>query len=419
MSIFNGTPNIDLLGKRKQFGIASMVLVAFCVLLLFVPGPRYGIDFAGGTDIIVRVSTETTENDLRSALADIGFDDASVQRFGGGGEGEFLIQTRTTSTISSEKQETARAALREAFGEGTLLQFSEASSDRFFVVLPNEAFDLDGADEIGDGILDPRVFGEQGPDLAVRIDEVLLASGIADTTAGLFGNPADRRFTVRVQALQSRFEEGLRGELGEAFVRIERIETVGPRVGEQLRNDGIKSILFALIGILIYIGFRFDLRFAPGAIAALVHDVLITLGLLILLGEEINLTMVAAFLTIVGYSLNDTIVNFDRIRENLQLVGGKPKDLVGLANRSLNECLSRTLLTSMTTFIAVFCIYLVGGGLVQSFGLAMMIGVLVGTYSSIFVASPIFLATSDWMDEREAARERIAAAVSAQGPQPG
>jgi preprotein translocase subunit SecF len=177
----------------------------------------------------------------------------------------------------------------------------------------------------------------------------------------------------------------------------------------------VKAILLSLVCILIYIAFRFDLRYAPGAIVALFHDVMITLGVFVILQEEISLPILAALLTIVGYSLNDTIVNFDRIRENINLGDGR-ESMLDLVNRSLNECLSRTILTSVTTLIAVIVIYFVGGGLIQSFALAMIIGVIVGTYSSIFVASPIMVLTANYFAQRDRSRAaEIAAARSSVG----
>ncbi len=175
---------------------------------------------------------------------------------------------------------------------------------------------------------------------------------------------------------------------------------MGPRVGRQLRDDGIKAVILALFFILIYIGLRFNMRFAPAAVVALFHDVVITMGILVLIREEITLTILAALLTIVGYSLNDTIVVFDRIRENVGSL--RTKDLTTVVNQSVNECLSRTLLTSITTLLAVLAIFFLGGGLIKSFALAMIIGILVGTYSSIYVASPVMIWLSNVLDARNA-----------------
>jgi len=163
--------------------------------------------------------------------------------------------------------------------------------------------------------------------------------------------------------------------------------TVSPKIGSELSGKAIMAIISALGLILLYISIRFEFRFALGAIAALGHDVLITLGIFSLLGNEISLSIIAAFLTIVGYSLNDTIVIFDRIRENVK--SSKRESYVGVVNRSINDSLSRTIITSMTTFMVVFVLWLFGGEVIHNFALAMIIGVIVGTYSSIFIASPI------------------------------
>lgn len=166
-------------------------------------------------------------------------------------------------------------------------------------------------------------------------------------------------------------------------------ETVGPKIGEELRGSMIKALFFALLLILIYISVRFELVFAVGAIAALFHDVLITLGIFSVLNLEISLKEIAAFLTILGYSLNDTIVVYDRIRENLKVL--RSEELDAIMNKSINQVLSRTMVTSLTTFLVVFILFLFGGEVIKGFAFAMMVGVIVGTYSSIFVASPVVL----------------------------
>ena len=168
---------------------------------------------------------------------------------------------------------------------------------------------------------------------------------------------------------------------------LERVETVGPKIGKELKKDALIAIGLALSMILIYIAFRFDSYYALGSVVALIHDVLITLGIFSLMSYEINLSIVAAILTIVGYSMNDTVVIFDRIRENLK----KYSDISisNISNISTNETLSRTLITSVTTLLALFSIYFFGGEILKGFSFAMIIGVFVGTYSSIFVATPI------------------------------
>ena len=167
------------------------------------------------------------------------------------------------------------------------------------------------------------------------------------------------------------------------------IDKVGPKVGAELSGDAILAILYALGFILIYISIRFEFKYAVGAIAALTHDVLITLGVFSVLGYEISLAVIAAFLTIVGYSLNDTIVIFDRVRENVKLLKGASMESV--INQSINESLSRTIITSLTTFLVVLILFLVGGEVIHTFSFAMIVGVIIGTYSSIFVASPVVI----------------------------
>ncbi len=182
---------------------------------------------------------------------------------------------------------------------------------------------------------------------------------------------------------------------------VRRVELVGPKVGRELRATATRAILFALVLILIYISIRFEFKFAVGAVAALVHDVLITLGVFSLAGLEVTLPVIAALLTIVGYSLNDTIVIYDRIREDRRKMYGK--SFVDIVNTSLNESLSRTVVTSVTTLMVVACLFVFGGEVIRDFAFALMIGVIVGTYSSLYVASPLVV---EWQIHGEARRRR-------------
>ncbi len=170
---------------------------------------------------------------------------------------------------------------------------------------------------------------------------------------------------------------------------IRRVEMVGPKAGRELREKGLLAIIYSIIGMLIYITWRFEFRFAIGAILALIHDVLVTIGVFSMTNKEFNLPILAAILTIVGYSLNDTIVVFDRIRENMKKLKGVAfEDLV---NRSINETLSRTILTSLTTLIAVLVFFIFGGGVIRDFAFALIVGIVAGTYSSIYIASPVVI----------------------------
>ena len=208
-------------------------------------------------------------------------------------------------------------------------------------------------------------------------------SNIAIRIASIENEPP--RFANRVsENLASIYPNLLPSEKNDFILSIDK---VGPKVGAELSSDAVLAILYALGFILIYISIRFEFKYAIGAIAALTHDVLITLGVFSILGYEISLAVIAAFLTIVGYSLNDTIVIFDRVRENVKSLKGSSMESV--INQSINDSLSRTIVTSLTTFLVVLILFLVGGEVIHTFSFAMIVGVVIGTYSSIFVASPI------------------------------
>jgi preprotein translocase subunit SecF len=211
-----------------------------------------------------------------------------------------------------------------------------------------------------------------------------------------FGQREPREYLIRMNlgqgdadALTQALTKALQDHLSHLSPVIKRVEMVGPKVGKDLRKKGLKAIIFALIGLLIYIAWRFELGFALGAILALVHDVLITLGVFSVLDKEINLPIIAAFLAIVGYSLNDTIVVYDRIRENMKKY--RREIFERIINKSINETLSRTIMTSTTTLLVVMALFFLGGEVIHNFSLALLVGIMVGTYSSIFIASPVLI----------------------------
>ena len=203
-----------------------------------------------------------------------------------------------------------------------------------------------------------------------------------------FGSPDEVLIKTQFTGSNSEISEKLTLALGKTFI-LRRVETVGPKIGKELQSDALKAIGLALLLILIYITFRFDRYYALGSVMALIHDVLITLGVFSLLDYEINLSIIAAFLTIVGYSLNDTIVVFDRIRENIPKF--MKKTLNDVVNISLNETLNRTVITSMTTMMVVVILFIWGGKVINLFAFALIVGIFIGTYSSLFVASPVMV----------------------------
>jgi preprotein translocase subunit SecF len=242
------------------------------------------------------------------------------------------------------------------FAGGTLVQvrFSE----------PTRAAEIkDALKGLQAGDLTVQQIGEEANEFLIRVPE---------TVAGLEG---------LAQSITATLEQGY----GAGKVEMRRVEMVGPQVGKDLREKGLLALLYALVGTLIYISWRFEFRFALGAILALTHDVLITLGAFSLFNKEIDLPIIAAFLAIIGYSLNDTIIIFDRIRENIGKHG--KEGFAAVVNRSVNETLARTILTSGTTLLVVLALFIFGGGVIHNFAFALLVGIIAGTYSTIFVAS--------------------------------
>lgn len=279
----------DFIGRRRIAMSASAVLIVIGLLTAGLRGLNYGIDFAGGTLVELRMPRDVDIEDVRRELRGIGMGDSIIQHYG-------------------------------------------------------------------------------------SKDEILIRM---------------MRSPTRIGGLQDEIIKALEGSFGQGKIELRRTEVVGPQVGAALRRQAILAIAYALIGILIYITIRFEFRFAVAAIIALVHDVLITLGAFAVTNKELSLPVIAAFLAIVGYSLNDTIVVFDRIRENLKLFRRESYEAV--FNRSINETLSRTILTSLTTMLVVLALFFLGGEVIHDFAFALVVGIVVGTYSSIFVASPILV----------------------------
>jgi preprotein translocase subunit SecF len=229
-----------------------------------------------------------------------------------------------------------------------------------------------------------------------EIRNALKTTNLGSSVIQQFGYAADNEFLVKTEKSSSELK-GISATVGEALAsqfssgdfEVRRVEVVGPKVGKDLRQKGVLAMLYAMVGILIYITWRFKFRYAVGAIIALIHDVVITVGIFSLLNKEFSLPIIAALLTIIGYSLNDTIVVYDRIRENIR--GVKRHALGDIINASINQVLSRTLLTSLTTLLVVTALLFLGGAVIHDFAFALLVGVITGTYSSIFIASPTIL----------------------------
>jgi preprotein translocase subunit SecF len=316
--------HFDFIGRRRTAFVVSALLIAASLAAVALEGVRFGIDFAGGTEVAVRFEpgVASDEGALRELATACGVLDPAVVRYGEGESHEFLI--RFNRIAEGAEGGSATCPVSDE-GRAKLLAVAEAT----------------GAKEETEGS-------------GAAVDFLMLA------------------MRERIGALE-----------------LLSVDYVGPRVGEELRRDGALAMGIAMLCILVYVTFRFSSRFAPGAVAALVHDVLITAGIFVLFQLEFDLSVLAALLAIVGYSLNDTIIVYDRIRENMER--RTKLDLADVLNESVNETLSRTLLTSLTTLGAVICLLLLGGEVIFPFALAMAVGIVVGTYSSIFVAAPMLL----------------------------
>jgi preprotein translocase subunit SecF len=385
MELFKQT-NFDFLGHKWPFIIASLVLSVLGIgSLLFHGGPRYGIEFRGGMLMTVKFSGPPPVEEVRNALTKALPSPPSVQTFESGSN-EIEVGTDGADDASLAKNRTiVLDTMAKTFGKPA-----------------NGKLDLNNAapSQVADRLRDPlQRAGVQLSDAQVN-DLVTAMLNVRDKQhSGVLTNIDDLR---SVPGLTPQVLTVLNQECYTApYTANRNIEIVGPRVGKDLTNQAIFATLAALAGMLVYIWFRFEWVYGVGAVLACFHDTIITIGIFSLLNKEITLTVVAALLTLVGYSMNDTIVIFDRIRENLHL--NRKERLVDVINRSVNQTLSRTVMTSGLTFIAVLALFAFGGPVLHGFSLALVIGILIGTYSSVFVASPIVLFWHDWADKRKKA----------------
>lgn len=389
--------NINFMGTRHIWAVVSVLFIAFGLFAIFGHGKlNWGIDFAGGTQLTLRFKEAVEVEEIRSLLDGNGIADAQIQRFGDAGTNEILIRVPL-------KEDTVAGATGENVAEApapaaTAEEAKEKSRGQEVREILSNRWNPDARtyDINQDGVLSLTGFlTESDPEGLFANDEKIgrayyekVADGILAIRKeqGIIGSWDD---IAEVENMSPEILDAFQEGTGLGAFAVIGEESVGPQIGSELRAKGINAVLFSLIGILAYIWFRFEFRFGLGALVALVHDVIITLGLFAWAGFEFNLSTIAAFLTLVGYSVNDSVVVFDRVRENMNIGGGKA--FVDVLNQSINQTLSRTILTSGTTMLAVAALFLRGGDVLRGFGFVLMIGVVVGTYSSIFVASPVTL----------------------------
>ena len=381
MQLF-GETNIDFMGRRNIFvGLSLVLLLAGAASIALKGGLKLGIDFKGGTLVYMKLKQAPEVDRIRAALQSQGLKVATLQPFEEGPDSHELkidLDLEGEVVETSGKQQLVETLRGLYPGEPDKLDLNNAGEEALAERLRRNAAlaesDL-GYDEITSAAKRLIEIRDSSPNLGLISDfSKLQSAGVPQAV---------------LDALPSETY------LGEFAIR--GIEVVGPRVGKELQAQAVKATLAALGGMLVYIAFRFEWIYGVAAVVALLHDVLITLGFFSLFDREIELTVVAALLTLVGYSMNDTIVIFDRVRENKRLT--RRLGMEELLNLSVNQTLARTVLTSGLTFIAVLCLFIFGGEVLRSFSFALVVGVLIGSYSSIFIASPILLW---WQNTRNA-----------------
>jgi preprotein translocase subunit SecF len=374
--------DIDLIGKQRYWIGASILLVLLTLVMLplnaYVLKDRghmlnWGVDFRGGTEILVEFSKPIPAADVREAVTKSGYHNAEVVQYGAQGSNSYMIRMGAVSIVSKDQAEKGKAALAKV-GDATL------NTER--------GFDFtEGGDKI--------YLRFDKPVEPTTLAETLKSAGIPTTQVKPFGRADDHVYEATLIGLDTEVAKGLNTHLGEGTVKqILGVQSVGAKAGQQLRDDGLRALGAAILLIVVYVAFRFDFRYGPGTVVALLHDAIITVGAFAVTYKEFSLTTLAALLTIIGFSMNDTIVVFDRIRENAARYRDRRFDKV--VNQSINETLSRTILTSATVFFVTLAMNIFGTGVIRDFAFAMNVGVIVGTYSSIFIASPILI----WLTDR-------------------
>jgi preprotein translocase subunit SecF len=384
MEIFRN-PNFDFLKFRRwAFGV-SAALVVLAVVSFAVKGITYGIDFKGGAMMVVKWDGQPPIDQIRAAMSRAVPGEISVYEVGD-------FTDRDEVVIGTELQEERQLNVnRQLMQEALESSFGQPDSGKL-------EFNNAGQQQVADRLREPLQRAgipkseQELQALAAALVEFRNTpprSGLLSSFNQLAAVPGATPEIVRVIEAESYL----------APFAVRQVEMVGPKVGAELRHRAILATLYALAGMLVYIAFRFEWIYGVGAVFATFHDTLITIGLFSLLGKEISLTVIAALLTLVGYSMNDKIVIFDRIRENLRISRREP--LGALINRSINQTLSRTVLTSGLTFLAVMSLYLFGGPVLNAFSFALVVGIIIGTYSSVFIASPVVV----WWNERSGAKK--------------
>jgi len=368
--------NIDFLGKKWYFLSFSLIFsVAGILSMLFWHGVPLGVDFRGGTLVYVKFADAPNISSIRAQLDKAGLHNATIQRYDVAAANEVVIKLDLKETSEADLSKGRNQIINALESNPVQGQQNINNSDKIGFAAVRDA--LLAADPLH---AEPAEYERQARRVLDFRDKE--HGGVIKSLDELKGIVPD----AVLNALKQSFYTGNFGVKG--------VEIVGPQVGAQLRKQATLAVLFSLVAMLVYLWFRFELIYGVAAVVAVFHDTLITVGAFSLTNQEITLTVIAAILTLVGYSMNDTIVVFDRIRENVKLM--RRESLAEIVNKSINQTLSRTILTSGLTFLTVLSLYLFGGEVLHGFSFALVIGILIGTYSSIAVAAPMLVAYTEW-----------------------
>ncbi len=397
--------NFEFVNRGRKLLVVSLLVTLACIAMLpinhYVRGSalNFSIDFKGGTDIVATFAKPVEAGAVRQGMKDSGFEQVDVSSFqfddeAGKPVDAYLIRIPQFGAIDPERQRAIEDELIQKLGGPQVVLKALWSGDTLH-------------------IRSTKILAQ------AELKSFLETKGLemkpwTPDQAREFATPIAGTSEYNVQATVFGLDRSVQAGLAKALstdVVIKQVEAVGAKAGAELRNDAIKSMLYAIGLILLYIAFRFDFRYGPGTVASLLHDAIVVIGVFAVTWTEFSLTTVAAVLTVIGYSMNDTVVVFDRIRENEHKLKDKKFDRV--VNISINETLQRTLLTSITTFVTTLAMNVLGTGLVSNFAFAMNIGIIVGTYSSMFVAAPLLLVLHEkFFSKRPATSRRPAAQPS-------
>ena len=374
--------NIDFLGKKWYFLAFSLIFsVAGLLSMLFWHHIPWGVDFRGGTLVYVKFAQKPDLKAIRADLDRAGLKDPKIQPYDVPSLNEVLIDLglRETSEAALDVGKTKIINALETNAPAGKQDLNNAA----LLSIKNYLMDKDPMHLVSDADVKYTAQAQAVADFRDKVH-----GGVLSSLDQLKGAPG--------------VDPGVAGVIPDAFYlsdfHVQNVEIVGPQVGSQLRTQAGLATLYSLLGMLVYLGFRFEWIYGIAAVITVFHDTLITVGAFSLTNTDISLTVIAALLTLIGYSNNDTIVVFDRIRENIKLM--RREKLSDIVNRSINQTLSRTILTAGLTFLTVLALFLFGGEVLRGFSLALVIGILIGTYSSIAIAAPILVAYQDWRMEK-------------------